>query len=120
MARNTNDKTPTATTTGGTDADTTTTAAGAEDGFEFLDAIPASSGGAGGKSKYDWEAFPEPSEGRYPSKVFPVKTPKTLYTSIGKFKKKCEKDGKPVPDFTVRREKDADGKVVSCRVIRTK
>lgn len=91
----------------------------AKDDFEFLAEIPAS-GGGGGKSKYDWGAWPAPKEGQFPSKVYTdVKAPKTLYTSINKYKKKLEEAGKPAPEFTVRKEQNAAGETVGFRVIRT-
>lgn len=90
------------------------------DDFEFVSEIP-SSGGGNKNSKYDWGAYPAPKDGLYANKFYEVKSAKPLYTSIKKYKEKLEADGKPVPEFTIRTEKDeTTGDVKGCRVYREK
>jgi hypothetical protein len=94
------------------------------DGFEWETALPNSGGGSGQSSKYDWSAFPEPKDGRFPTKTYlGLKGPKPIYNSIKKFQAKLSEAGKAYPEFTCRVVKEGSGKdakVVGVKVQRVK
>lgn len=94
-----------------------------DDGFEWEEALP-STGGGNGTSKYDWAAFPEPKDGKFPTKAYMgLKGPKPIYNSIKKFQAKLAEAGKPYPEFTCRIIKEGSGKdapVVGVKVQRVK
>lgn len=94
------------------------------DGFEWEAALPNSGGGSGQSSKYDWSAFPEPKDGRFPTKTYMgLKGPKPIYNSIKKFQAKLSEAGKAYPEFTCRVVKEGtgkDAKVVGVKVQRVK
>jgi hypothetical protein len=94
------------------------------DGFEWEEALPNSGGGSGQSSKYDWSAFPEPKDGRFPTKTYlGLKGPKPIYNSIKKFQAKLSEAGKAYPEFTCRVVKEGSGKdakVVGVKVQRVK
>lgn len=96
----------------------------ASDGFEWEEALPNSGGGSGQSSKYDWSAFPEPKDGRFPTKTYMgLKGPKPIYNSIKKFQAKLSEAGKAYPEFTCRVVKEGtgkDAKVVGVKVQRVK
>lgn len=96
----------------------------ATDGFEWEEALPNSGGGSGQSSKYDWSAFPEPKDGRFPTKTYMgLKGPKPIYNSIKKFQAKLSEAGKAYPEFTCRVVKEGtgkDAKVVGVKVHRVK
>lgn len=90
--------------------------------FETVSELP--DGRAAGQTKYDWSSFPAPVEKdgktEYARAWIGGVNAKTIYTSINAYKAKLEAKGEEVPEFTVRREKDADDKVTGVWVYRTK
>lgn len=80
------------------------------DGFEWEPELPKG-GGGGQTSKYDWAAFPEPKDGKFPTKTYMgLKAPKPIYNSIKKFQTKLTEQGLEYPEFTVRAIKEGTGK----------
>ncbi len=87
-----------------------TTTGTLDDGFEWEPELPKG-GGGGQKSKYDWGAFPEPKDGKFPTKTYMgLKAPKPVYNSIKKYQTKLAEEGKEYPEFTVRAIKEGTGK----------
>lgn len=77
---------------------------------------------AAGNSKYDWAAFPKPSNPDDPKTWTSVTIPniggKTIYKSIRTFREKEQAEGRTPPEFTVSVIKDKDGNPSGVRVIR--
>lgn len=73
-------------------------------------------------SKYDWAAFPKPSNPddptTWPSVVIPNIGGKTIYKSIRTYREKEQEAGRTPPEFTVSVVKDKEGKPSGVRVIR--
>lgn len=90
--------------------------------FETVEKVPAARGGTGGKSKYDWAAFPPPDKDGNVTMAFVEGVgPKSLYTSIRKYRMKVKEAGGEVPEFTLRRRMDeATGEVAGTEVYRAK
>lgn len=114
----------TAMTEEASDTTTTTTTTASDDagGFEFLPEVPHPAS-SGGKSKYDWAAFPKPSPGRFPAKTYPMKHPTSLRKSIKKFLDEQRKAGiaeADLPQFSLSAVKGDDGTVQAFKAIRTK
>lgn len=86
------------------------------------DKLPSRTGGTG-TPKYDWGSIPKPAKGQANKvTVTGIKSPKTLYTSIKRYKAALEGKGtKPedMPEFTLSTNKDAKGEVQSISVYRT-
>lgn len=90
-------------------------------------AMPEKRGGAG-TPKYDWSQFPAPKDPKdkttYPSAVITgIKQPKTIYTSIKRYREKLKAEGKrdsEMPEFSTFRELDKSGKLIGFRVFRTR
>lgn len=95
--------------------------------FETGVEMPARKGGSG-TPKYDWSKFPAPKDPKdsktYQSSVITgIKAPKTIYTSIKRYKDKLLASGTKeadLPEFSTFRETDAKGTVIGFRVFRTK
>lgn len=64
-------------------------------------------------SKYDWDAFPAPSDPEdsktWPSVFIPDLGGKTIYNSIKKYRENLQKAGKVAPEFIVSVSKDPKG-----------
>lgn len=88
--------------------------------------VPTKRSGPGGVEKYDWSKFPapkDPSDAKtWPSVVVPIGSPKSLYTSIKRYRERLVKAGtkkEDLPDFSLSRIVDG-GKVTGVRVYRSK
>lgn len=79
--------------------------------FERVKVVPTS-GGGGGKQKYDWASFPAPdpnAEEPYATTFIENVTAKPIYTSIRKYRAKLADEKQPDREFTVRVSKDPKG-----------
>lgn len=75
------------------------------------------------KSKYDWEAFPAPTNpadsSTWPSVMLPKVQPKTIYSSIRTYRDAAQKAGKTPHEFQVSVVKDSATKdTIGVRVFR--
>lgn len=102
------------------EAETPEEAAPAWGGFKIeVGVVPQRAKSASGISKYDWAAFPVPSNpddpATWPSVFIPNIGGKTIYNSIKKYRDRLQKEGrKDIPEFTVSVSKEPKG----VRVIR--
>ena len=94
------------------------------DGFDWGEQLVVSHGGGGGQSKYDWDAFPEPKDGRFPTKTYTgINSAKTIYASIKKYRAKLAEDKKEDREFVVKVNRDGKGKaapIIDIKVQRIK
>ncbi|MBD9542232.1 hypothetical protein IB276_22565 [Ensifer sp. ENS04] len=95
----------------------------ADTGFTWEEELPKTGGGQR-ESKYEWGSFPEPKDGKFPTKTFMgVKSPKVIYNSIKKFQSKLAEAKQPYPEFRVNAIKEGagkDAKVTGVKVQRIK
>ena len=92
---------------------------GAEaDGFDWGEQLEVGHGG-GGVSKYNWDEYPEPKDGKFPTKTYTgLKSAKVIYASIKKFRAKLAEDKKEDREFVVKVNRDGKGKDAPIRDIK--